>query len=515
MIRPPKRLVLLAAGLALAAPASPYPLDGYGYTGLARLEHQRLVQVGELAGKKRPSGELLPLRMVDLRLLARPDLALPPSDPALLAALKRLLGPAVDRYGIALLDLSDADRPRYAEWNGDVRQNPGSVGKLLVALAVFQALADAHPDDVAARERVLREARVTADPFSVYDHHTVRFFDVGTRRLAQRTIQRGDAASLWTYLDWMMSPSSNSAAGMVQKHLILLAHYGKDYPVPPAEEKLFFEETPRAQLGAIFERAMQSPVSRNGLDPEGFRQGSFFTHEGKKRVPGTSSYATPRGLMQYLVKLEKGELVDPWSSREIKRLMYVTERRIRYGSAGALQPSAVYFKSGSLYSCVPEEGFVCKKYHGNERNYMNSVAIIETAAGQDRLYYMVTVLSNVLRKNSAEDHRDLARAVHEMLLRDHPARPVPEGQLPPSATYGEGFIGYEAERAEARLGVDTQEALLALGYEIGDIDGVIGSKTRQAIRVFERSQGRPATGEPSPRLVAEMQRVARERGLVR
>ena len=47
--------------------------------------------------------------------------------------------------------------PRYAEWNGGVRQNPGSVGKLLVALAIFQALADAWPDDIPARERVLRE----------------------------------------------------------------------------------------------------------------------------------------------------------------------------------------------------------------------------------------------------------------------------------------------------------------------------------------------------------------------
>ena len=110
---------------------------------------------------------------------------------------------------------------------------------------------------------------------------------------------------------------------------------------------------------------------------------------------------------------------------------------------------------------------------------MNSVAIIETPAGQDRLYYMVSVLSNVLRKNSAEDHRDLARAVHAHAARRPSAEARPPGEKPPSATYGEGFIGYEAERKELTLKVDTQEALLALGYEIGDIDGVIGSSHPQ------------------------------------
>ena len=79
---------------------------------------------------------------------------------------------------------------------------------------------------------------------------------------------------------------------------------------------------------------------------------------------------------------------------------------------------------GSLYSCEPEEGFVCKKYHGNKRNYMNSIAILETPAGQDRLYYMASVLSNVLRKNSAQDHRDLAKAVHGMLLARQEQRPA-------------------------------------------------------------------------------------------
>jgi len=502
-------LALLAAAWLAPGPAGAYPLDGYDYTGITRLEHQRRIQEGKLEGRKRPAGELLPLERVDLRLLDRPSFAIPPADPQLSAEVRRLLGSEADRYGMALLDLSDPDAPRYAAWNENQRQNPGSVGKILVALAVFQALADAHPQDIGARERVLRNAMITADVFSVYDHHTVRFFDPRTEKLVRRPIQKGDTASLWTYLDWMMSPSSNSAAAMLQKHLILMAHFGERYPVSEAEAAAFFAEKSRKELTDLFLAAITEPVTRNGLDLEALRQGSFFTHEGKKRVGGTSSYATPRELLRFLVQMEKGELVDPWSSREIKRLLYITERRIRYGSSGALRDSAVYFKSGSLYSCQPEEGFTCKKYHGNKRNYMNSVAVVETPAGADRLYYMVTVLSNVLRKNSAQDHRDLARAVHGMLLGDHP------GEATLTASFGEGFIGYEAERAEIQLKVDVQEALVALGYDIGEIDGRIGPNTRKGVRAFQKEQGLPVDGKATEALLGKLRETARARGLMR
>jgi hypothetical protein len=502
--------LLLQSGLADA-----YPLDGYESTGIGRLEAQRLVQEGKKPGKKRPAGELLPLSQVKLKLIDQPDFRLPAPDPELTSQVKKMLGSHVEDYGIALLDLSDPDHPRYAEWNGNQHQNPGSVGKILVALGIFQALADIYPDDIEARRRVLREAMITADVFSKYDHHTVRLWNEATGEITRRPIKPGDRASLYVYLDWMMSPSSNSAAGMVQKHLILLKHYGKAYPVSPEEEARFFKETPRKQLGGIFEAAIQSPVTRNGLDLGMIRQGSFFTREGKKRVPGTSSYATPRALMEYTVKMEQGKLVDAFSSLEIKRLLYITERRIRYGSSGVLRSSAVYFKSGSLYSCEPEEGFVCKKYHGNKRNFMNSLAIIETPAGQNRLHYMVTVLSNVLRKNSAQDHRDLARAIHGMLLHDHPLQRPGPGELPLSATFGEGFIGYEAERQAVQLKFETQEALLGLGYEIGEIDGVIGTNTRKAIKDFQQTQGLKADGKTSAELVQQMRKVAQQKGLIR
>ncbi len=497
---------LLALALLAGPPASGYPLDGYPYTGIPRLDWGYRIATGALPGRERPPGELLPLKQVDLRLVDRPDLDLPTPDPGFTAAIRALLPHEAGRYGVAVLDLSDRDRPRYAEWRGGVRQNPGSVGKLLVALAIFQALADAHPDDTQARERVLRDSRVVADAFSHHDHHTVPFFDPERGTGHRRPLRDGDVGSLWTYLDWMLSPSSNSAAGMLQKHLLLLAHYGSRYPVDRAEEDRFFRETPRAELAALFERAMQDPVRRNGLDLEGFRQGSFFTAEGKRRVPGTSSHATPRGLMEFLLRLEQGRLVDHWSSREIKRLLYVTERRIRYASSPALRDAAVYFKSGSLYSCAPEPGFVCRKYHGNVRNYMNSAAIVEHPAGQNRLTYMVTVLSNVLRKNSAVDHQTLATRIHRRIEADHPERAQgAEAAL----AFGEGFIGYAEKRARRLRAAEVQGALLELGYDVGEVDGVVGRRTRRGIREFRRRHGLPVSGEVDDALVERL-RAARD-----
>ena len=296
----------------------------------------------------------------------------------------------------------------------------GSVGKIVVALALFQALADVYPNDIAARQRVLKTAVVTADGFSQYDSHTVRMFNVETKGLTRRAIQVGDKATLWEFVDWMMSPSSNSAAGMVMREAMLLRQYGTAYPVPEAEIKRFFGQTPKAELTALFEKTFSEPITRNGLDLQQLRQGSFFTATGKKIVPGPGdSSGTARELMRYLLKMEEGRLVDEWSSREIKRLMYVTERRIRYASAPSLADAAVYFKSGSLYECTKEPGFVCGQYMGNVKNYMNSIAIIEYPAGDRKIHYMVTLISNVLRKNSAAEHQALAARLQQLIVDGH------------------------------------------------------------------------------------------------
>lgn len=426
-----KRALLLAVPAVLAAASAPgYPLDGYVPTGIRRLLGLSLAQQGLVRDSRLPPGALLGLADVDLRLLDRRDFDVPAPDPELTKRLVDMLGGEAESYSLALLDLTDPQRVRYAEYRGGHRQNVGSVGKLVVALSLFQALADTWPD-VEQRTKVLRETRVTADDFSQTDHHTVRFFDPATKTVARRTIRIGDQGSLYEFVDWMLSPSSNAAAGMVMREAMLIRQFGKAYPVSETEKSTFFKETPVAALSALFERTFLEPVPRNDLDLERLRQGSFFTHGGKRIVPGPGeSYGSARELARYLVRLEEGRIVDEFSSREIKRLLYVTERRIRYAASPALASAAVYFKSGSLYECAEEAGYACAPYAGNVKNYMNSVAIVEHPARERTLHYMVTIVSNVLRKNSASVHMELATRIHRLIASMHGSAPAPTA-LPP------------------------------------------------------------------------------------
>jgi len=411
----------LAVGLALLPTGVlGYPLDGYEETGIRRVEGSRLANEGLALGGIQPPGALLTTEQIDLRLLANPEVEIPVPDPQFSAQVVGLLGDQAGAYEVAVLDLTDPANSAYAEHRGDYRQNVGSVGKLLAALGYFQALADTWPADLERRKQILRDSIITADDFAHSDHHVVRFFDVEKRLLTRRTIQDGDQGSVWEYLDWTLSVSSNSAAAMVMRDAMLLRYYGQRYPVSEHEIHSFFHDTPGNELTRLFQQTFWEPVTRNGLDLGEIRQGSFFTAQGKKNVAGGgNSYATARSLMDFLLRMEEGRLVDEWSSRQLKRLLYMTERRIRYASSPALADAAVYFKSGSLYKCKEEEGFTCGNYRGNVINYMNSVAIVEQGVGAVKLHYIVVVLSNVLRRNSAEEHQRLGTEIHRLIERRH------------------------------------------------------------------------------------------------
>ncbi len=391
----------LLAPLVLSDSVAAYPVDGFAETGIRRLAYASRVQAGEVQGALLPPGALLETGKVDIRLIGATG-SLPEADKALSSQLKALLGEQASAYGIALLDLTDPGKPVYGAHREDYRQNVGSVGKLLAVLGYFQALADAYPENIANRDRTLREVTITADRFSRSDHHKITLFDPVTGQLERRAMRDGDTATVFEYLDWSLSVSSNSAAAMIMRDAMMLRQIGVDYPLPVSGIDDFFDGRPAPEKTALFKRTFWEPVSTNGLALSSLRQGSFFTREGKRLVDGGGlSYATPRSLVEFVLLMEQGRLVDEWSSRLMKRLLYLTERRIRYASSPALRDAAVYFKSGSLYSCREEEGFRCGAYRGNVKNYMNSVAIIEDPTTDPPLHYVVALVSNVLRENSA------------------------------------------------------------------------------------------------------------------
>lgn len=402
---------IVSLGLFLPSLAPCYPLDGANATGILRL-------IG-YQERRQPEGARLDLEQVDIRLRNRQNLTIPEVDPDFQREVLKILGEDKPGYAIAVLDISDPDSPSYAEHRGLHLQNPGSVGKIVVGLAIFQALADIYPDSIDERLRVLRQSMVTADHFILSDHHKVPFYDTATGRLSWRPIKQGDTANLYTYLDWMLSASSNAAAAMCMREAMMLKHFGRDYPVSEERIDAFFQEASWTEKRDLYQQALVEPLTRNGIDTELFRQGSFFTWKGKEIVPGMLSYACPRELMRFMLLLEQGKLVDNFSSTELKRLLYMTQRRIRYASSPALYEAAVYFKSGSLYSCKPEEGFVCRKYQGNVKNYLNSVCTVEHPAQERELLYIAVVQSNVLYKNSAVEHQTLGTRIQRLIESRH------------------------------------------------------------------------------------------------
>ncbi len=392
-----------------------YPLDGDKRTGIRRLTGYRLAQSGLVKGPKIPPGGQWGADRIKLRLLANANFDIgadTAKDAALQRGLEEILGGRSQSYGMALLDITNPRKPRYAAVREDEPLLPGSVGKLLVATGMLDALKRAYPD-VSARERLLRETVRAADGFVVRDGKTVPFYEPGAPAVVNRRIAPGDRFSLWEWLDHMLSQSSNAAGSFCWKEAILLRRFGTRYPISSDEENRYLSATPRSELGKAALETLEDPLRAAGIDTDRLRLGTMFTSGGSKVFPGARSYGTPRELLKWLVRMEQGRLVDEWSSLELKRLIYFARPRYRYASAPALNNAGVFFKSGSFFQCRPESGFTCKPYAGNATNIMNSVAVVESGGR----IYLAALMSNVLRVNSAVEHQRIAGLVERLIQR--------------------------------------------------------------------------------------------------
>ena len=422
------RHAILAAAAVLTVAAVPerYPLDGYYYTGIRRLRAYSMMLAGTMPGSVpiRP-GARLDRNQIELRLAtANPHFDIPagaPVDAELQAGIDRIFANRDPSYRAAILDITDPENPRYAGVRHDQGYIPGSVGKLLVMSGFFHELAQLYPDDIPARERLLRDTRVVAGAFAMPNSHEVPVVAEDWSRVTHRSIRPDDVFTLWEWIDHMVSPSSNAAGSVVWLEIMLMDAFGARYPPSPEEAAAYFRDTPRPELTEQSIRVLEEPLLEAGLDPELLRIRTMFTDGAQRAIPGRGSFSSPRTLVLWLTRMEQGRLVDEWSSLEMKRLMYYTRRRYRFAFAPALDSAAVYFKSGSLYRCRPEEGFRCGQYMGNVENLMHSVAIVESPAGAATpRVYLVPMLSNVLTENSAGEHADIAGQIQRMISRHHP-----------------------------------------------------------------------------------------------
>jgi hypothetical protein len=397
-------------------PTNPYPIDGYESTGIRRLKRLELIEKDSIKGRKLIPGALKSMEEIRLHLMwtwgdSLDELLKP--DSILQEKLEALFPHRDESYAVALLDITPGKKTRYAQIKPDRGYQPGSVGKLVVISGFFYELSKIFPYEYEKRRELLKTKFVRAGKWAIYDEHTVPFYDPETKKYFKRQVGENDVFSLYEWADHMMSVSNNGAACVVWRETILMRAFGDKYPeITQEQADEYFKTTSRSELMDMAE-IIHEPLLKVGITEEEWRLGSMFTKGGKSMVPGRGgSRGTPLGLLKWLIELERGNIVDIFSSLEIKRLMYMTDRRIRYASSKALTEAAVYFKSGSLYGCRPEQGFTCRKYHGNTKNYMNSVAIIEQP---DTTTYLVVLMSNVLKKNSSYEHNYLAGRIDKIV----------------------------------------------------------------------------------------------------
>ncbi|UZO80266.1 serine hydrolase [Aquimarina sp. ERC-38] len=392
-----------------------YPIDGYKKTGIARLYQLQKMMEDSVDNRRIPQGAFKNVADITLNLLSRKDdsISLLLQEDATFAKEINRLFPG-SGYSATVLDMSNPDSLKYAAYRENSGYQPGSVGKIAVLNALFTQLAKLCPDSWEARTALLKNKRVHARYWGTGDHHTIPIYDIESEKLTRRRVQSGDEFSLYEWADHMVSVSNNGAASVVWREALLMAAFGEQYEKLTEEEaETYFKDTPRDSLTNLANDVVNLPLRELGITHDEWRLGSFFTGAANKYVGDKGgSIGTPVGLMKFLVQLEQGKVVDEKSSLEMKRLLYLTDRRIRYAKSPELDDASVYFKSGSFYKCDRNKDPNCAAYAGNVYNYMNSVIIVEQPDGTK---YIVCLMSNVLNKNSAGAHMYLGSKIDKVI----------------------------------------------------------------------------------------------------
>ena len=397
---------------------NPYPIDGYSRTGIKRLLRLERIKSGEIQDANTlPSGAMKSYNDIKLNLISKKKDSTAQfliKDENFNKEINGLFYGLDKSYSLSVLDISDVNNIRYAARNETAGYQPGSVGKIAVLNGLFYQLAKIYPNSFEKRIELLKNKSVKSGLWGLTDEHTVPIFNIETNKLVKRQVIASDVFTLFEWADHMMSVSNNGAASILWREVLLMAAFGKDYPALTQEgADLYFKNTPKNELTNLGNDVVNLPLRALGITSEEWRLGTFFTR-GSNNFIGSKggSIGSPIGLMKFLVQIEQGKVVDEKSSLEMKRLMYMTDRRIRYAQSPVLKDAAVYFKSGSLYKCDRSKGEACGKYMGNVQNFMNSVAIIEHP---NNCKYMVVLMTNVLRKNSGTDHMYLAGRIDKLI----------------------------------------------------------------------------------------------------
>lgn len=411
------KLTFLCIGLVLGSTMiiEAYPIDGFRYAAIRRLVKEYRDFKEERGSKLKP-GALKMLSEVSLNMIDSiqlGDASLPSIDPAFQKEITKFFGTLEKDYSLSVMDITEGRPIRMAEHRPLAGYQPGSVGKLAVLLGFFTELDNIYSKDWTAKTEILKTKMVYCEKWGIPNSHTVPFYDIKKDKLDKRYVKAEDSFTLYEWLDHMLSVSSNAAASIIWREALYMRLMGPDYECANnVEIHNKMKELGRDSISNLANQIVNDPLRKLDISSDEWRLGSFFTAGADQYCrPIGGSIGTTRGLIKYLVALEKGQLVDTRTSLEMKCLLYITDRRIRYAASPSLNNAMVYFKSGSLYKCR-KDGTPCGKYKGNVDNFMNSIAIVER---EDCTSYLVALMSNVLNKNSANEHQALASKIDKLI----------------------------------------------------------------------------------------------------
>lgn len=128
-------------------------------------------------------------------------------------------------------------------------------------------------------------------------------------------------------------------------------------------------------------------------------------------------------------------------------------------------------------------------------------ACVAIAAG-DIAYAQSTDLNRILDLGAKILGQGKDRNAPQTQPQEDLQRPEPSGQGSAPSPDAAPAPHYTREQV-----AETQQILTELGYDPGPVDGLMGRRTRRAIRDFEDARGLPVTGIPSDTLLGELRRA--------
>ncbi len=221
------------------------------------------------------------------------------------------------------------------------------------------------------------------------------------------------------------------------------------------------------------------------------------------------------------------------------------ERAALAGNVKAMHNLGVLLASGALGAAEPERAahwFERAARHGVRDSQFNLAVLHHRGLGVKRdltrawfWYELAAAQGDDTARRQADllaEHlgRARLRSMREKLAAFRPAPVVrnanvvvmerPEWRRATVASRNDGRVApsrADSARAvssasgEVELVRRAQRLLARLGYDVGPIDGILGNRTANAIRLFQMQRRLPVNGRPDARLLRELERLARSR----